>query len=121
MPRVKKAVKSRERRKKILDRAKGFRGGRGTLLRTASETVDRALKFAYRDRKVRKRTFRGLWIMRINAAAREHGLSYSRFMNGLKQANVTMDRKVLAGLAVTDPAAFARLAAIAKETAKETA
>ncbi len=85
MPRVKKAVKSRQRRKKILDMAKGYRGGRGKLLRTATETVDRALKFAYRDRKVRKRTFRSLWIMRINAAARLHELSYSRFMNGLKE------------------------------------
>lgn len=117
MPRVKKAVKSRQRRKKILDMAKGYRGGRGKLLRTAAETVDRALKFAYRDRKVRKRTFRSLWIMRINAAARIHELSYSRFMNGLKKANVILDRKVLASLAVTDPQAFARLAQIAKEAA----
>jgi large subunit ribosomal protein L20 len=117
MPRVKMAVKSRQRRKKVLDMAKGYRGGRGTLLRTAMETVDRALKFAYRDRKVKKRTFRSLWIMRINAAAREHDLSYSRFMNGLKKANVVLDRKVLAGLAVSDPEAFARLAQIAKEAA----
>ncbi|MGV8075366.1 MAG: 50S ribosomal protein L20 [Syntrophobacteraceae bacterium] len=117
MPRVKKAVKSRQRRKKILDMAKGYRGGRGTLLRTAAETVDRALKFAYRDRRVRKREFRSLWIMRINAAAREHGLSYSRFITGLKKANVDMDRKVLAGLAVSDPAAFAKLAQTAKEAA----
>jgi len=117
MPRVKKAVKSRQRRKNILDRAKGFRGGRGKLLRSASETVDRSLKFAYRDRKVRKREFRSLWIMRINAAARQHGLSYSRFMNGLKKASVEMDRKVLAGLAATDPKAFEKLAEIAKEAA----
>ncbi len=117
MPRVKKAVKSRERRKKILKLAKGYRGGRGTLVRTASETVDRALKFAYRDRKVRKRSFRALWIMRINAAAREHGLSYSRFMNGLKKANITMDRKVLAGIAMSEPAAFAQLAQLVKEAA----
>ena len=117
MPRVKKAVKSRQRRKKILDMAKGYRGGRGKLFRTATETVDRALKFAYRDRKVRKRTFRSLWIMRINAAARLHELSYSRFMNGLKKANIILDRKVLASLAVTDPQAFARLAQIAKEAA----
>ena len=115
MPRVKKAVKSRQRRKKVLDMAKGYRGGRGTLLRTAKETVDRALKFAYRDRRVKKRTFRSLWIMRINAAARQHDLSYSRFMNGLKKAKVELDRKVLAGLAVSDPEAFARLAQIAKE------
>lgn len=117
MPRVKKAVKSRERRKKILDAAKGYRGGRSKLIRTASETVDRALKFAYRDRKARKRSFRSLWIMRINAAARMHGLSYSRFMEGLKKANIIMDRKVLAGLAATEPEAFAKLAQAAKEAA----
>ena len=117
MPRVRKAVKSRERRKKVLAQAKGYRGGRGTLLRTAMETVDRALKFAYRDRKVRKRTFRSLWIMRVNAAAREHGLSYSRFMDGLKRANITLDRKALANLAIANPEAFAELARIAKEAA----
>ncbi|GLI34142.1 50S ribosomal protein L20 [Desulforhabdus amnigena] len=117
MPRVKKAVKSRQRRKQILDMAKGYRGGRGTLLRSASETVDRALKFAYRDRKARKRSFRSLWIMRINAAARLHGLSYSKFMNGLSRANVSLDRKALANLAVSDPDAFAKLAQLAKEAA----
>jgi large subunit ribosomal protein L20 len=117
MPRVKKAVKSRERRKKVLAAAKGYRGGRGTLIRTATETVDRALKFAYRDRRVKKREFRSLWIMRINAAARAHDLSYSRFMNGLKKANVTLDRKSLANLAATNPEAFAELAKIAKEAA----
>ncbi len=117
MPRVKKAVKSRERRKKVLSAAKGYRGGRGTLIRTAQETVDRALKFAYRDRKVKKRDFRSLWIMRINAAAREHDLSYSRFISGLKKANITLDRKALANLAVTNPEAFAELAKIAKEAA----
>ncbi len=117
MPRVKKAVKSRERRKKVLAAAKGYRGGRGTLLRSATETVDRALKFAYRDRKVRKRDFRSLWIMRINAAARLHDLSYSKLMNGLKKANVTLDRKALANLAATNPEAFAELARLAKEAA----
>jgi large subunit ribosomal protein L20 len=117
MPRVRKAVKSRARRKKILTAAKGYRGGRRTLIRTASETVDRALKFAYRDRKVRKRDFRSLWIMRINAGAREHDLSYSRFMNGLKKANISLDRKALANLAATSPEAFAELARIAKEAA----
>lgn len=117
MPRVKKAVKSRERRKKILVMAKGYRGGRGKLLRSATETVNRALRFAYRDRKVRKREFRSLWIMRINAAARLHGLSYSRFMNGLKKANVELDRKALANLAVVNPDSFAKLAQIAKEAA----
>lgn len=117
MPRVKKAVKSRERRKKALSAAKGYRGGRGTLIRSAQETVDRALKFAYRDRKVRKREFRALWIMRINAAARLHDLSYSRLINGLKKANVDLDRKTLANLAVANPEAFAELAKIAKEAA----
>ena len=87
------------------------------MLRTAKETVERALKFAYRDRKVRKRDFRSLWIMRINAAAREHDLSYSRFMNGLKKANITLDRKALANLAATNSEAFAELARIAKEAA----
>ncbi|MFP5213910.1 MAG: 50S ribosomal protein L20 [Acidobacteriota bacterium] len=117
MPRVKKAVKSRQRRKKILDLAKGYRGGRSKLLRSASETVDRALRFAYRDRKVRKRQFRSLWIMRINAAARQHDLSYSKFMYGLKKAEVALDRKALAALAISDPQAFAQLAQIAKEAA----
>jgi large subunit ribosomal protein L20 len=117
MPRVKKAVKSRERRKKVLAAAKGYRGGRGTLIRTATETVDRALKFAYRDRKVRKREFRSLWIMRINAAARQHDLSYSKFMHGLQKANITLDRKSLASLAATNPEAFAELAKLAREAA----
>ncbi len=117
MPRVKKAVKSRERRKKILSQAKGFRGGRSKLLRSAAETVDRALKFAYRDRKVRKREFRGLWIMRINAATREHGMSYSKFISGLKAANVELDRKALANLAMTDPSAFAKLVEVARQAA----
>src|SRR5512144_3002339 len=105
MPRVKKAVKSRQRRKKVLALAKGYQGGRGTLLRSATETVDRALKFAYRDRQAKARSFRSLWIMRINAAAREHDLSYSRLMNGLKKANITLDRKALANLAVANPEA----------------
>lgn len=117
MPRVKKAVKSRKRRKKILKMAKGYRGGRGKLLRSASETVDRALMFAYRDRRARKRSFRSLWIIRINAAAREHGLSYSRFVDGLKKADISLDRKVLADLAVNDPNAFAKLAQLAKDAA----
>jgi large subunit ribosomal protein L20 len=94
--------------------ASGYRGGRGRLLRTAKETVDRALKFAYRDRRTRKRTFRSLWILRINAAARTHELSYSRFMSGLKKANIALDRKSLAELAVSNPSAFAELARVAK-------
>ena len=117
MPRVKKSVKSRARRKKVLTLASGYRAGRGTLLRTAKETVDRALKFAYRDRRVRKRSFRALWIIRINAAAREHGLSYSRFINGLNKANVAIDRKCLANLAMNNPEAFARLTQVVRESA----
>lgn len=115
MTRVKKAVKSRQRRKKIIKMAKGYRGARGNLLKQASEAVDRALKYAYRGRKQRKRDFRKLWIQRINAAARLHGLNYSRFINGLKKAQVQVDRKVLAGLAYSDPEAFSQFATIAKE------
>lgn len=105
---------SRARRKKILDRAKGMRGGRSKLHRTAAGAVDRSLAYAYRDRRTRKRDFRRLWITRINAAARLNGLSYSRFIQGLKAAEVEIDRKVLADLAVHDQAGFARLAEIAK-------
>jgi len=110
-------VKSRQRRKKILKMAKGYRGGRGKLLRSAKETVNRALQYAYRDRKVRKRSFRSLWIMRINAAARQYGLSYSRFMGGLKKADIDLDRKVLADMAMNDPRAFEKLALLVKEAA----
>jgi large subunit ribosomal protein L20 len=98
----------------VLKLAKGFVGGRRKLFRTAVETVQRALAFAYRDRKVKKRDFRKLWIVRINAAAHENGLSYSRFINGLSKASVALDRKVLADLAVSDPAGFAALANLAK-------
>ncbi len=115
MARVKKAVKSRRRRKKILKMAKGYRGARGHLLRQASEAVDRALKYAYRDRRRKKREFRKLWIQRINAAARLNGLTYSKFIEGLKKAKVALDRKVLAGLAYSDMEAFKRLVNIAKE------
>jgi large subunit ribosomal protein L20 len=94
--------------------AKGNRGARGKLYRKARETVERGWNFAYRDRRARKRDFRSLWIMRINAAARLHGLSYSRFIAGLKRANVDLDRKVLADVAVHDPEAFAKVAALAK-------
>ena len=93
--------------------AKGYRGGRSKLFRSAVETVDRALNYAYRDRRVRKRDFRRLWIIRINAAARLHGLSYSRFIAGLSQAKVEVDRKILADIAVNDPAAFGKYADIA--------
>jgi large subunit ribosomal protein L20 len=102
------------RHKKYLDLAKGFRGGRSVLYRTAREAVENALVYAYRDRKVRKRDFRALWIMRINAAAREQGLSYSRFMNGLQKAGVSLDRRALADLAVRAKEDFARLVALAQ-------
>ena len=114
MPRVKGGPKSRRRRKKILKLAKGYVGGRGRLYRSARETVERALAFAYRDRRVRRREFRGLWITRINAAVRLSGLSYSQFMKGLKRAGVELDRKMLADLAVADAPAFTRIAELAK-------
>src|SRR5215475_6696861 len=114
MPRAKGGSKTRQRRKKILKRAKGYVGGRGRLYRTAAETVLRAGAFAYRDRRLKKRTARALWIVRINAACRNVGLSYSRFMAGLKKAGILLDRKILAELAVSDPTAFAKLAETAK-------
>ncbi|KIX11439.1 50S ribosomal protein L20 [Dethiosulfatarculus sandiegensis] len=115
MPRAKRGFKARRRRNKVLKQARGFRGARGRLFRIATESVDRAMSFAYRDRKVKKRDFRRLWIVRINAAVREHDLSYSRFIGGLKKANVELDRKILADLAVSDPAGFAAVAVLAKE------
>jgi large subunit ribosomal protein L20 len=117
MPRVKRGFKARRRRKDILKLAKGYRGGRSRLFRSATEAVDRALKFAYCDRKTRKREFRRLWIVRINAAVRPYGLSYSRFMHLLKQANITMDRKVLADLAISDPRGFGRIVEVAQNQA----
>jgi large subunit ribosomal protein L20 len=117
MPRAKGGSKTRQRRKKILKQAKGYVGGRHRLYRTAAETVLRAGAFAYRDRRQKKRLARGVWIVRINAACRELGLSYSRFMAGLKKAGIGLDRKVLAELAVADPAAFAKLAETAKAKA----
>jgi large subunit ribosomal protein L20 len=114
MPRAKGGPKTRQRRKKVLKKAKGFVGGRHRLYRTANETVLRAGAFAYRDRKAKKRLSRGLWIVRINAACKMAGTSYSRFMSGLKKAGVMLDRKVLAEIAVADPAAFAKLAETAK-------
>ena len=113
MPRVKRGTKTRRRHKKLLKLAKGNVGGRRRGYRQARETVEKGLVYAYRDRKVRKREFRSLWIVRINAAARLHGLSYSRFIEGLKKAGVDLDRKVLADLAVRDPGAFGDLARIA--------
>jgi large subunit ribosomal protein L20 len=114
MPRVKRGVAARKRRSRILDEAKGNYGGRSKLFKTARETVEKGWRYAYRDRKQKKRTFRALWITRINAAARENGLSYSKLINGLKCANVEVDRKILAQLAVTDPKAFGELADLAK-------
>jgi large subunit ribosomal protein L20 len=113
MPRVTRGTKGHRRHKKILSLAKGYVGGR-SLYRQGRETVEKGLTYAYRDRKVRKREFRALWIVRINAAARESGLSYSRFMDGLNKAGVTLDRKVLADIAVFDKPAFAALAHKAK-------
>jgi large subunit ribosomal protein L20 len=114
MPRVRKQVASRARRKKYLKLAKGYRGGRRRLYRTARETVERALCYAYRDRKVRKREFRSLWITRINAALRPLGMSYSKFMGGLKKAEVAIDRKALADLAIFAPQVFAHLTGYAR-------
>jgi large subunit ribosomal protein L20 len=114
MPRVKRGVTARSRHKKVLDQAKGFRGRRGNVFRIANEAVMKAGQYAYRDRRVRKREFRALWIARINAAARECGMSYSVFMNGLKKAAIELDRKVLADLAVFDKPAFAKIASQAK-------
>ncbi|SCY53167.1 50S ribosomal protein L20 [Desulfoluna spongiiphila] len=108
--RVKRGTKARQRRNKVLKLAKGFRGGRSKLFRTAADSVDKALMYAYRDRKQKKRDFRRLWIARINAGARMNGLSYSKFIHGLKLAKIDLDRKVLAELAVSDPAAFTVIA-----------
>ena len=115
MARVTRGTRGSRRRKKVLKMAKGFRGGRGRLFRTATEAVNRAMHYAYRDRKVRKREFRRLWITRINAAARSNDLSYSQFINGLKRAKVSIDRKILSDLAISDPAGFTKIAQLAKE------
>jgi large subunit ribosomal protein L20 len=114
MPRVKRGVTARARHKKILAKAKGYYGARSRVLRAAKQAVTKAGQYAYRDRRQRRRNFRALWIVRINAAARECGLSYSAFMNGLKKAEIAVDRKVLADIAVRDRAAFASLAEQAK-------
>jgi large subunit ribosomal protein L20 len=117
MPRAKGGAKTRQRRNKVLKQAKGYFGGRRKLYKSANETVLRAGAFAYRHRKQKKRLARGLWIIRINAACRLSGLSYSKFMAGLKAAGILLDRKVLAELAVVDPQAFAKLADTAKAQA----
>ncbi len=109
MPRVKRGVTARARHKKVLAAAKGYRGRRGNVYRIAKQAVMRAGQYAYRDRRNKKRVFRSLWIARINAAAREHGLSYSVFINGLNKASIGLDRKVLAELAVNDKPAFAAI------------
>lgn len=112
--RVKRGKAAHRRHKKYLDRAKGFRGGRSLLYRTAREAVERAQAYSYRDRKVKKREFRKLWILRINAGARANGLSYSKFMNGLSKAGIALDRKVLADMAVRAKEDFAKLVEAAK-------
>ncbi len=114
MPRVKRGVQARAKHKKVLAKAKGYYGARSRVYRVANQAVIKAGQYAYRDRRVKKRTFRSLWIVRINAAARECGLSYSRFMNGLSKADIDIDRKVLADLAVHDMTAFGALAEKAK-------
>jgi len=114
MARVKRGVTARARHKKVLDQAKGYYGRRKNVYRVAKQSVTKAGQYAYRDRRQKKRQFRGLWIVRINAAARQFGLSYSRFMDGLNKAAIEIDRKVLADLAVMDPIAFSQLAERAK-------
>jgi large subunit ribosomal protein L20 len=114
MPRVKRSVTAKKKRRKILKWAKGFFGARSRLLRTATEAVDRSMKYAYRDRRVRKREFRQLWIARINAAARMNDVTYSRFIAGMKKVGLVLDRKILADLAVNDPNAFSKIATMAK-------
>ena len=114
MPRAKGGPKTRQRRKARLKLAKGYWGGRHRLFRTATEAVDKAGIYAYRDRRQRKRDFRRLWIVRINAAVAGHGLSYSKFMAGMKKAGIVLDRKILADLAITDPKGFAKIADAAK-------
>lgn len=118
MPRAKGGSKTRQRRKKVLKKAKGYVGGRRKLYRTAKETVLRAGAFAYTGRKQKKRLARSLWIVRINAACRQAGVSYSVFMAALKKSGVTLDRKILAEIAATDPAGFAKLAESAKAQAR---
>ena len=117
MPRVKGGYKTRRRRKKRLKLAKGLFGAKSKLFRTATESVDKGQAYAYTGRRLRKRDFRSLWVARINAAVRSHGLTYSRFINALKKANILLDRKVLSDMAIKDPAGFEKLAAMAKQAA----
>ena len=118
MPRVKRGTKRHNRRKKLLSLAKGYYLNKSKLYKFAKESVEKALTYAYRDRKARKRDFRRLWIVRIGAAARQNGLNYNQFISGLKNAGVDMDRKILAEIAVQDPAAFSKLAETAKSNTK---
>ena len=115
MPRIKRGVTARARHKKVIEQAKGYRGRRKNIYRVAKQAVTKAGQYAYRDRRQRKRRFRALWITRINAAAREHGLSYSRFMDGLHKADIQIDRKLLAEMAVNEKTAFTRLAEQARQ------
>jgi large subunit ribosomal protein L20 len=115
MARVKRGVTTHARHKKVLDRAKGYRGRAGTSFRVAIEKVEKALQYAYRDRRARKRTFRALWIQRINAGARQHGLTYGEFMHGLSLAGIELDRKILSDLAVSEPGTFAALVSEANQ------
>jgi large subunit ribosomal protein L20 len=119
MPRVKRSVHARKKRRKVLDEAKGYWGLKSRSYRYAKEQVEHSLVYAYRDRKNKKRTFRRLWIMRINAAARSNGLSYNQFVNGCQKAGIELDRKVLADLAVSDPAAFGQIVEQAKAALAE--
>jgi len=114
MSRVKRGITARKKRRKILKLAKGFFGARSRLIRTATEAVNKAMKYAYRDRRVRKREFRQLWIARINAAARLNNISYSRLVDGMKKSGIELDRKILAELAVNDPQGFTQVVLIAK-------
>jgi large subunit ribosomal protein L20 len=114
MPRVKRGVTARAKHKKVLAKAKGYYGARSRVFRVAKQAVIKAAQYAFRDRRQRKRDFRALWIIRVNAAAREHGISYSAFMNGLKKASITLDRKVLADIAIHDKPAFTALVEQAK-------
>ncbi|HOI73321.1 MAG TPA: 50S ribosomal protein L20 [Syntrophales bacterium] len=116
MSRVKRSLTAKKKRRKIFKMAKGYFGARSRLLRTATEAVNRAMKYAFRDRRVRKREFRVLWIARINAAARMNGITYSRLMEGVRKAGIALDRKILSDLAIHDPGAFSRIVGIVKGT-----
>ncbi len=114
MPRVKRSINAKKKRRKIMKLAKGFFGARKRIYTLATESVEKALKYAYRDRKTRKRNFRQLWIARINAAVRSEGMTYSRFMDGIKKAGIVLDRKILADLAVHEPARFSEIVSMVK-------